>query len=122
MGKLFKVIRNLLTNEELEIRLRIINGILIVGSVFLPFCILYDIFFNSVSETIIPLAILLSVFGLSFYIANFLKKTNLAGIILTITATDFLIPFMFGNFTFFIIGNYSLKCPTWQKRCHLGKN
>ncbi len=108
MGKLFKVIRNLLTNEELEIRLRIINGILIVGSVFLPFCILYDIFFNSVSETIIPLAILLSVFGLSFYIANFLKKTNLAGIILTITATDFLIPFMF-----FKDGGRQSGMPLW---------
>ncbi|MCR4787572.1 MAG: response regulator [Lachnospiraceae bacterium] len=103
-----RFIKRYITNEELEVSHRLMNIILMVGILVLPVCIIFDVALGSVSGTFVPLMILFTVFMISFFIANFKHRANIAGIILTVTANDILVPYLY-----FMGGGRSSSMPCW---------
>ena len=95
-------------NEDLEISHRLMNIVLLVGIVVLPICVLFDLVLGAASGTFIPLSLLFVVFVISFILANNRNKANLAGAILTVTASDILLPFLY-----FRGGGRNSSMPSW---------
>lgn len=108
MSKIKKLIRYLF-REELEIQYRVMNIILLAGIIALPVCILFDALIGTVGDSFLPLLLLFGLFVLAFYLSNVRSRSNLAGVILTATATDLLIPFLY----FKDGGRYS-SMPLWM--------
>ena len=85
------------------------NIILLAGLIALPVCILFDALIGTVEDSFLPLLLLFGLFVLAFYLSNVRSRSNLAGVILTATATDLLIPFLY----FKDGGRYS-SMPLWM--------
>ncbi|MCR5503754.1 MAG: response regulator [Lachnospiraceae bacterium] len=103
-----KIFKKYITNEELEVQHRLMNIVLMVGILVLPICVIFDMFVGLVFDTLIPLLLLLGIFILAFFIANVKNRANFAGIILTVTASDFLLPYLY-----FQGGGRNSSMPAW---------
>ncbi|MCR4656738.1 MAG: response regulator [Lachnospiraceae bacterium] len=103
-----KIFRKYILNNELEVSHRLMNIILMAGLFFLPVCLIFDFILGSAHESVIPLALLFITYSLSFYLANVKDRANLAGIIMNVAATDFIIPYLY-----FMDGGKNSSMASW---------
>ncbi|MCR4807228.1 MAG: response regulator [Lachnospiraceae bacterium] len=104
-----KKLAKYLVREELKMQHRLINIILSVGVVALIVCSFFDFVVGTGARTFWIMILLIVSFILSLYIANGLKKPNLAGIFLAILANYILMPVLF-----FAEGGKESGMPLWM--------
>ncbi|MCR4739360.1 MAG: response regulator [Lachnospiraceae bacterium] len=103
-----KIFKKYILNTELEVSHRLMNIILVAGLFFLPVCLIFDIILGSAFESALPLALLFITYSISFYLANIKHRTNLAGMIMNVVATDLIIPYLY-----FMDGGRNSSMPSW---------
>lgn len=81
--------------EELQIQHRLINIFLIIGTVALFVCLLYDVIIGTARNSFWIMSLLIISFIVSLLVANKWNKANLAGIILSVITNFFLMPFLY---------------------------
>ena len=108
MHTVTRLFRKYILNEELEVSHRMMNIVLLSGMLIIPVCFIFDLFLNAAGVTIIPLALLFLLFVISFIIANIGGKYNAAGVMLTVFASDILLPYLY-----FMGGGRNSSMPSW---------
>ncbi len=103
-----KKITKYLTREELSMQHRLINIILSIGAMALVVCLIFDFFLGTGARTFWIMGLLIISFLVSLFVANVLKKPNLAGIILAAVANYLLMPLLF-----FAEGGKESGMPLW---------
>ena len=93
--KKFRELISYLMREELQIQHRLINIFLIIGTAALFFCLIFDIILGTAKNSFWIMGLLIISFILSLLIANKWNKPNIAGIILSVVANFFLMPFLY---------------------------
>lgn len=103
-----KRIKDYLVREELTMQHRFINIILSIGVIALIICTIFDFLVGTGKRTFWIIGLLVIAFLVSLFIANYLNKPNLAGILLAVLANYGLMPMLY-----FAEGGKESAMPLW---------
>ena len=96
------------TIYETDLRHRFMNIVLIVGMLTVPFCVILDAYLGTAKGSYKLMIVIFLLFLFSFMVANAFKKPRAASILLSVVATDFVVPFLF-----FRDGGAESGMPIW---------
>ncbi|MCR5508891.1 MAG: response regulator [Lachnospiraceae bacterium] len=106
--KKIKQLLKYLTREQLSTQHRLVNIILMVGTVTLFIALIFDFLIGTFGRTFWIMSLLILCFMFSLYLANVWNKPGAAGIILSVSANYILMPVLF-----FAEGGKESAMPIW---------